>query len=80
MSSRQSRSEACKIVRRLDERDAGKGLREITDETLGWHVVLLRQQPDIITDRERALEQAAPFVLPPKQDRSVCELKEPCEK
>src|SRR5271155_1860013 len=51
----------------IDERDMGERLGEISDLTLGDRIVFLREQPEIVAQRDEPLEELDGFVVAPDQ-------------
>ena len=50
------------VVRRVDERDVRERLREVADEALCLGIVLLGQQPDVVSQAKQSLEQLTGIV------------------
>src|SRR5437763_1524784 len=48
---------ASEVMRAVDEGDMGESLREVADQPSRRRIVFLGEQPDIIAQREQALEQ-----------------------
>ena len=59
--------------RGLDQRKVGEGLREVAELTERNRVVLLREQPDVVSQVEQALEQLARLPLFPLQGEDAGE-------
>lgn len=59
------------VVRRVDERDVGKGLREVADEPPGRDVVLLSQQAHIVAQARKPLEEAPRIVEATEEDIGI---------
>ena len=46
-----------KVVRGVDQRDMREGLREVAEKAARHGIVFLGEQPDIVGQRRKALEQ-----------------------
>src|SRR5581483_5784158 len=51
----------------IDERNMGEGLGEISNQPPGFRRVFLRQQPDVVAQSNKSLEQFACIRRPPCQ-------------
>ena len=56
---------------RVDQGDVAEGLREVAHEALGLHIILLRDQTDIVADADQPLDQRTRLLAAVQADEVV---------
>ena len=71
---------AGQVLRGVDERHVGEGLRKIAEEMCSRWVVLLREEPDVVGERHQPFEQPGGLLNPSLQHVVVGQPERACEK
>ena len=64
----------------IDQSDVRERLREITYQLFGGGIVFLRQQSDVVAERQQPLKEPAGFFAAPLQDHGIGKPKTAGEK